>query len=819
MGATTEESQPQALQESLRQEAPSLGDDALSWVTALGFICAYAALAFCGYALKVNSALPGFIWPSGGLLFAVLLVLRRRDWAWILLMAVAADIAVNWLTPPWPFIGFSTALQYALSNALKSLIGAMLARHRIGGLSAPRQAASLYFAGAIGCMFSTTISAVTFSVQHPEVKPLVTWLLWWAGDVLGIVTVAPLALTWYSHWRRPDRSGIKRGWLRPAILNGLLIAVTIAIFGAVPAYSTFYSGLQFAVLPILIVLALQSPTRWTMLGAALMTALAVALTTDGLGPFSDSSQLVGGVFSLQMFLMLSVGTTFILSVAADENRGLLAALTVTNEHNRRDADLLRAEVKRREALEEQHADAERRNNQLASLVLHSQEFIGILTLDGRVDFLNEFGRELVGVKPQQSLGELSVRDVVHPNDRKRLELEVLPDVKATGKWSGELTFRQGSDGSAVPMLAECFVIDDDLGRPLWLAMVCLDITARKNSEMNLRESEEKLRALFGASNVGIVLTDADTRYVDFNETFRRMTGYSAEELLLLDYRLLTAEEFRASTDAQLDEAKRSGRYGPYEKDYVRRDGSRLPVRLNGVRFADSHGGSFIWTIVEDITEQRHLERALLEATNKEQQKLGRDVHDGLGQELAGIAMLASAVRSSLQKAGRSEAAELAELESVARQAIANCRAIAHGLSPVAYATGGLVGGLTEMVMLQRNSFGIDAHLSVKNAESLCLTVDAAENLYRIAQEAVTNARRHGHTDSIEVTLDVRATSVCLKIQDSGVGIASTAAAATGMGLRIMQVRAATIGATLSVGPGDQGGTVVSIVCPQSAADS
>ena len=337
--------------------------------------------------------------------------------------------------------------------------------------------------------------------------------------------------------------------------------------------------------------------------------------------------------------------------------------------------------------------------------------------------------------------------------------------------------------------------------------------------MNLRESEEKLRALFGASNVGIVLTDADTRYVDFNETFRRMTGYSAEELRLLDYRLLTAEEFRATTDAQLDEAKRSGRYGPYEKDYVRKDGSRLPVRLNGVRFSDSHGGSFIWTIVEDITEHRRLERALLEATNKEQQKLGRDVHDGLGQELAGIAMLASAVRSSLQKAGRSEAAELAELESVARQAIANCRAIAHGLSPVAYATGGLVGSLTEMVMLQRNSFGIDAHLSVKNAESLRLTVDAADNLYRIAQEAVTNARRHGHTNSIEVTLDVRATSVCLKIQDTGVGIASTAAAATGMGLRIMQVRAATIGAQLSVGPGDRGGTVVSIVCPQSSAES
>ena len=122
-----------------------------------------------------------------------------------------------------------------------------------------------------------------------------------------------------------------------------------------------------------------------------------------------------------------------------------------------------------------------------------------------------------------------------------------------------------------------------------------------------------------------------------------MTGYHAEELTELEYRTLTDSKDWAETDAQFELAARSGNYGPYEKEYLRKDGSRIPLRFNGAMFTAEDGKKYLWSIVDDISEQRRLERALLNSASAEQQKLGRDLHDGLGQELAGISLLASAI--------------------------------------------------------------------------------------------------------------------------------------------------------------------------------
>ena len=336
----------------------------------------------------------------------------------------------------------------------------------------------------------------------------------------------------------------------------------------------------------------------------------------------------------------------------------------------------------------------------------------------------------------------------------------------------------------------------------------------RQSVAGLRASELKLRALYETSNVGIVLTDVHRRYIDFNETFRRLTGYRADELRELEYRTLTDPKDWAQTDAELELAIRTGRFGPYEKEYLRKDGSRIPLRFNGAMFTGDDGEQYLWSIVDDVSERRRLERALLNSASAEQQKLGRDLHDGLGQELAGISLLASAIASSIRKAGRPEAAELENLANVAAQAVANCRALAHGLSPVTFANGGLREALTEMVTLLRDSFGIDARLEVLEAASIRLLPDALDNLYRISQEAVSNARRHGHAKSIKITLESRPEIIRLAIEDDGMGIPQPPPA-TGMGLKIMQFRAATIGARLSVGPGKGGGTRVFVECLQT----
>jgi PAS domain S-box-containing protein len=459
----------------------------------------------------------------------------------------------------------------------------------------------------------------------------------------------------------------------------------------------------------------------------------------------------------------------------------------------------------------------------------------------------------------------------------------------------------------------------------------------RGAARELRDSEQKLRGLYEAPHVGIALTDLKGRFLQFNEAFRAICGYSAEELRGLDYWALTPRKYEADEARQLELLERTGHYGPYEKEYRRKDGRLIPLQLNGVLLKASDGEAYIWSIVEDIserkkleahleaesarnrlflrtasdgvhivnsagrvieasdsfcamlgyprdevmgmhptqwdarlkrngvyaplselvtgnqaryatvyrrsdgtlldvevcadsfeldgerhmycsardiTEQRRLERAVLEATDREQRRLGHDLHDGLGQELTGISMLASALASSERRAGRPAADGIAQLEDLTRRAIATCRGVARGLSPLGYASGGLIEALEEMMSLQRDTYGGDARFKAIATAPLCLGADASDHLYRIAQEAVTNARRHGKAPVIQVTLDVQPTTVRLEVLDNGIGLPSPSAGPTGMGLRIMQYRAGMIGGRLTIGPGDRGGTVVACECPQ-----
>jgi PAS domain S-box-containing protein len=910
----------------------------LSWRAAVGFVAAYTALLTAGYTLQFNPTAVTTVWPSDGLLFSTLLLLRKRDWPWIILMAAAADVLTNWLTPG--AFHLDSAIWYAVTHALDGAVGAAMTQRWIRGKSSQGQAVGFYFAAAVSCTLSTTLAVAMYLSKHPAASPFGEWWMWWSGTFLGIVTFTPLSYLWITRWRRTERARAMRWWRQLAVLAILLVALTVWIFGAVPAISVFGSNLSFAIFPILVLLALHGPPRWAMLGATVVVALAAVLTNLGAGPFASPATPFSGVLSLQFFLALAVVMTLMISVAAEENRALLVALTFGNRRYRRETRLLRDEIERNRVLEQQRVSAERRNAQLAALVRHSQEFIGIATLDGRGDFINDVGRELLGIGPEESASRYSVSDFIHPREHERLAREVIPTVITSGRWSGELDFRRINDGAAIPMLVTAFRIDDIDGRPLWIANVSRDITERKLTAERLRASELRLRtiidtepdcvkivsqqgALLEMNSAGLAMLEAKSveeanahgllnficpeyqasftalhrrvingerdeldfevvglhgtrrwihtfaapmwddglaetvllaitsditerkrleiklvaeatrnrlflrtasdgvhildwsgHIVDVSESFCKMLGYERDEVIGM---------YPTQWDAQLadDEipatfsALKSGELKRFNTLHRRKDGASFPVEIHTERF-DVEGERYVYCSSRDMTDQRRLERALLEATSNEQHKLGRDVHDGLGQELAGMSMLATAIAASLKKAGRPEAAELADLANLARQAVTNCRAIAHGLSPVTFADAGLIEVLQEMVALQRRSFDLNARCEVIQTAPLRLAPESIENLYRISQEAITNSRRHGRAKSIQVKLDIQPATVRLDVLDDGVGLASSPATSTGMGLKIMQVRAAIIGGRLSIGPGKHGGTLMSCECPQPA---
>jgi len=151
----------------------------------------------------------------------------------------------------------------------------------------------------------------------------------------------------------------------------------------------------------------------------------------------------------------------------------------------------------------------------------------------------------------------------------------------------------------------------------FLAMIiAMSLILHHDYDQRLRESEEKLRGLYELSPLGIALTDMRGRFIDFNEAFRRICGYTTSELMNLDYWSLTPNEYASQEAEQLDSLLQVGHYGPYEKEYTNKAGDRIPLRLNGILITGTDGENYIWSIVEDISKWRQTSKALRESEKR-----------------------------------------------------------------------------------------------------------------------------------------------------------------------------------------------------------
>lgn len=149
------------------------------------------------------------------------------------------------------------------------------------------------------------------------------------------------------------------------------------------------------------------------------------------------------------------------------------------------------------------------------------------------------------------------------------------------------------------------------GLTLLMAFLVWHATRAHRQRRRLAETvshmDEKLRSLYKLSPLGIAMTDMEGHYREFNEAFRRITGYDDDELRELRYQQLTPEQYRQQDAERMEVLERTGRYDPYEKEYVRRDGSRVPIRLSSVLVTSEDGSRNVWSIVEDISAQRAAE--------------------------------------------------------------------------------------------------------------------------------------------------------------------------------------------------------------------
>lgn len=143
-------------------------------------------------------------------------------------------------------------------------------------------------------------------------------------------------------------------------------------------------------------------------------------------------------------------------------------------------------------------------------------------------------------------------------------------------------------------------------------VIVQDETERYETQQQLRQSEAKLRSFFNLAPLGFAISDMQSGcFLDFNSALHQAAGYSREEFAQLSFWDITPREYEAQEQIQLELLRNAKQYGPYEKEYIRKDGSRYPVLLNGVLICDDNGQELTWSIVEDISYRKQWEASLL----------------------------------------------------------------------------------------------------------------------------------------------------------------------------------------------------------------
>lgn len=313
---------------------------------------------------------------------------------------------------------------------------------------------------------------------------------------------------------------------------------------------------------------------------------------------------------------------------------------------------------------------------------------------------------------------------------------------------------------------------------LWHGYVS-DVTEELLVEGRLRESEDKLRSLYQLSPLGIALTDMAGHFIEFNQAFQKLLGYDDKELKALDYWDVTPIEYETQETAQLDSITRTGGYGPYEKEYIRKDGNRVPVRLNGVMIQGRDGEYHLWSIIEDMTEAR----AVLDEvrrSNAELEQFAYAVSHDMRQPLR-------MVSSYLQIIARSLANEHDEdIQTYIRYTIDGAKRMEKMiLSLLDYSR---IGRATDSMALLDSKTALDEALfflgpdiSAKNGQIEVLgewpsIMASHDEMTRLFQNLIGNALKYHPEDKpAQVVIEgfVRGSTFRAEVRDNGIGIDPT----------------------------------------------
>jgi PAS domain S-box-containing protein len=331
------------------------------------------------------------------------------------------------------------------------------------------------------------------------------------------------------------------------------------------------------------------------------------------------------------------------------------------------------------------------------------------------------------------------------------------------------------------------------------------IAERKRAEQELRKSEQELTDFFEAAPLGMLWVGPEGRILRANRAELELLGRTSDEVLGC-----LISDFHVEPEVAWDVLKRMARKDTVQNHRARirqRDGTIKHVLIDANGYWEGEQLMHSRWFVRDITHRIELEREILTISEREQRRLGHDLHDDLCQQLAGIEFLSQTLASDLAAQAAVEAVQAREIAQSVQNAMTQTRELARGLSPVGMEAEGLMEGLRQLAERTSNIFRLECHFRCP-VSVLVPDHAVAIHLYRIAQEAVGNAIKHGKAGNVTIALAAVGNNLRLGVTDDGIGIPRKRPKTKGMGLRIMQYRAGVIGGSLAVQRNPDGGTTV-----------
>ena len=793
---------------------------------------AYFAAARIGLLAAVAQTVVSSAWPPSGVALAALLLLGLRCWPGIALGA----FLLNWIAG----VPAAGAAGIATGNTLEAVAAAWLLARVVDFRPSLERVRDVIALVVVGALASTALSATVGvaslwangAIAPDALRRL--WFVWWSGDALGDVLVAPLLLTWVRAGRAAGRR------LEAAGLLAALLLLTALLLRNPLAY-------VYAVFPVVIWAALRFGSRGAATATAVVATLTIWYTLHGLGPFVASTP-TENLALLQTFLGLMAVTGLMLAAVVTERGAAERALEqeVAFVQLLQDIAVAANQAQTAEhALQSSVAEVCRVSGWPVGHVYEVSPDDPDLLRPSRIwhddgaPRHDAFRRATEQTTLRRGLG---LPGRVLATGQPTWIVDVTQDANfPRGDAAAEAGLRAGlafpvTVGAEVAAVLEFFSPDAVAPNAALLDVLTHigtqlgRVIERERAAEALREREALLGAVFDQSAVGIAVTDRSARFIRSNRAFQEMIGYDARELRSLSHVDITyAEDLPQNRELMAELARGTRSSYTFEKRYCRKDGRLIWAHVT-VSALPAEAGAPQWFVgmVEDVTERKAAEAELerhraqlrglatrLEAAREaERARIAREIHDEFGQALTALKIDLLWLKKRIPESSPELTRKLDDMAAIIDSTARGIQRVAAELRPSVLDELGLRAAIEWEAREFATRTGIECQVELPEGQP---AVDAsrATAVFRIFQEALTNVARHAAATHVIVRLGMTPNALDLTVEDNGRGIREGALHdSRSLGLLGMRERAGNFHGNVTITGNPGAGTILTLTMPR-----